>query len=531
MIISIRKHLIKCISKLTILIVLFNLLSHEVKATSADLSKIKLKGKWFVDESDRIILLHGINAVKKEFPWVPNVPHTDMTDNEQISNLKKWGFNVVRLGVMWSGLMPEKNKINETYLNEMIQIVDNLASHGIYSLIDLHQDMMSSNFASYDGVPKWVLDEMPNSWFPFPWPLPNGALNTSLFTAYLSESCGFAFQCLYDNRNHFGDYFLQYWSTIAQTFANNTAVLGYDIINEPWAGDVFANPRLFDSSLAGSKNLLPLYDKAYETIRKYDSKTLIFYEPVIWGILFDTKNFGAGFDRAPGNDIRSTVLSWHHYCWILGTAGNPIKNGTYPEFYRVLCDVFQLTESFEAIRNDMLDIGGGASFLSEFGECSFKDPEGIDPNYLDTTECKNVMDMSDRYFTSWTYWDSDFYNDVGSVKVINDKLVNAFSRVYPKVTNGIPDNFNFNITTKEFLYKFNLNSNVDLATEIFIPSHVYPSGFEVLLSPHLKWSYDRTTNLLIIQLNDEIKQEFYDKKRKILNTESIVHVIARTNYN
>lgn len=137
---------------------------------------------------------------------------------------------------MWSGVMPAKNFINQTYLEEIVKIVDNLASFGIYTLIDLHQDMLSSNFESYDGAPSWILDELPNSKFQFPWPLKNKTIDLSLFAAYLTEPCGFAFQCLYKNTNNFGSYFNQYWATIAKTFKNNSAILGYELINEPWAG-------------------------------------------------------------------------------------------------------------------------------------------------------------------------------------------------------------------------------------------------------------------------------------------------------
>ena len=42
------------------------------------------------------------------------------------------------------GSSTQKNYINETYLNEIVKIVDDLASYGIYVIIDLHQDMMSS---------------------------------------------------------------------------------------------------------------------------------------------------------------------------------------------------------------------------------------------------------------------------------------------------------------------------------------------------------------------------------------------------
>ena len=111
----------------------------------------------------------------------------------------------------------------------------------------------------------------------------------SVFAAYITESCGYAFQCLYDNVNKFSDYFQQYWTIISKTFANNTAILGYELLNEPWAGDVYANPLLLLPGIAGQKNLMKLYDRTYETIRKYDQKTLVFYEPVTWGKLFGLK--------------------------------------------------------------------------------------------------------------------------------------------------------------------------------------------------------------------------------------------------
>jgi hypothetical protein len=70
--------------------------------------------------------------------------------------------------------------------------------------------------------------------------------------------------------------------------------------------------------VAGHSNLLPLYDRAYATIRKYDPETLVFYETVTWGVLSDGKYFGTGFNRPPANDLNKTVFSWHYYCWLLG---------------------------------------------------------------------------------------------------------------------------------------------------------------------------------------------------------------------
>lgn len=48
---------------------------------------------------------------------------------------------------------------------------------------------------------------------------------------------GAAFQCLYDNQNNVvWDAFAGFWQQIALRFLNYDNVLGYELINEPWAG-------------------------------------------------------------------------------------------------------------------------------------------------------------------------------------------------------------------------------------------------------------------------------------------------------
>lgn len=110
------------------------------------LDKIRIRGKWFVDETDRVVLFHGVNVVSKQPPWLPDAStnQLDLGNRTQIDYLKQWGFNVVRLGLMWSGLMPRRDYVNRTYLNEMIKVVDRLEQAGIYVIIDLHQDMIST---------------------------------------------------------------------------------------------------------------------------------------------------------------------------------------------------------------------------------------------------------------------------------------------------------------------------------------------------------------------------------------------------
>ena len=93
-------------------------------------------------------------------------------------------------------------------------------------------------FNAYDGVPIWVVNEMPEPKHPYPWPFKN---NTQLvFGAYITEACGFAFQCLYNNISNSQAYFHQFWRTVAQTYSNSSSVLGYELINEPWVVSISA---------------------------------------------------------------------------------------------------------------------------------------------------------------------------------------------------------------------------------------------------------------------------------------------------
>ena len=52
------------------------------------------------------------------------------------------------------------------------------------------------------------------------------------------------------------------------------------LINEPWCGNFFSEPDLMLSSRPDVKFLAPLYDRAANAIRQYDTQRLIFYEKV-----------------------------------------------------------------------------------------------------------------------------------------------------------------------------------------------------------------------------------------------------------
>ena len=56
----------------------------------------------------------------------------------------------------------------------------------------------------------------------------------SLYTYYLGK----AFQNLYDNVNGSLDAYGNFWKKVAKKFANNKYILAYEILNEPWYGEI-----------------------------------------------------------------------------------------------------------------------------------------------------------------------------------------------------------------------------------------------------------------------------------------------------
>lgn len=72
-------------------------------------------------------------------------------------NCTKWGYNGIRLGMMWAGVEPQKDTYNETYLDIMERLINMAGQHGIYTLIDFHQDLIAEKFCG-DGIPTWLAD-------------------------------------------------------------------------------------------------------------------------------------------------------------------------------------------------------------------------------------------------------------------------------------------------------------------------------------------------------------------------------------
>ncbi len=187
---------------------------------------ISVEGKKFIDLQGRHVLLHGINMVCKE----KEKNYIGDYREEDFDNLRRWGFNVIRLGIFWDGVEPRPGYYDDRYLSEIDRMIEMAGRYGIYVFLDMHQDLFGCQYA--DGAPAWAT-------------LTDGAehVKTELWSeAYLlSGAVQKAFDNFWDNKKAVDgigiqDHYIRMWSHIAARYKDNENIIGYDIMNEPFIG-------------------------------------------------------------------------------------------------------------------------------------------------------------------------------------------------------------------------------------------------------------------------------------------------------
>lgn len=286
------------------------------------------------DSGNRTLLFHGVNVVYKGFPYIPVTSRFDSNFSfaaEDVLFLRSIGCNAIRLGVIWAGAQPTPPSsegspapFNTTYLDEIERLVAMAAGGGIRVLLDVHQDLYGAAFCG-EGAPMWAADVSNASGIlPFPEPI-GAAFGRSDYDAHgvptdaacarhpwqnyqLAHSAAVAYQRLYTHPPLRAAYaaFLQ---EIARRFRGNAAVLGLEIMNEPFSGDVYKDAALLLPGVADRVNLAPFYEEVAAAIRAADPAACIFFESVTWDDVV------SGFEHVPGGHAfaSSSVLSYHYY--------------------------------------------------------------------------------------------------------------------------------------------------------------------------------------------------------------------------
>ncbi|KAJ3073536.1 hypothetical protein HDU98_001276, partial [Podochytrium sp. JEL0797] len=261
---------------------------------------------------------------------------------------------------------------------------------------------------------------------------------------YATYSASTAFQRLYDNYDGLTDALGKYFQLLAKTFKPFNNILGYELINEPWAGDIYAVPLRLVPGFADLFTLQPFYDRLASYIRNADANALIFFESVTWDQLT------VGFTHTPGNNPSKSVLSFHYY---------------QPP------DLFQFEPTIASRYAAMRKLGCGG-MLTEWQQWG-TDAAAVE--YM--TGMSRSADALLLSYQGWQYLEASFRYANGSGVV---PVVTANSRPYASAVAGVPMSMNYNDATGTFVLVFRDDGTVEGVTEIRTGGvwH-YPRGFSV----------------------------------------------------
>jgi endoglycosylceramidase len=461
-------------------------------------------GPFLADREGRTVLLHGVNLVDKVPPYEVEVTGSGPTvlTKAEAQRIAALGFDVVRLGVIWKGLEPGTDPSGDSticrpgpprasgagqfdsatfdaYLGRLDGTIALLARYGVYSLLDMHQDVYNEAFAG-EGAPDWAV--CTDGIVPKPKRgVPDWSVN------YTGPGVAQAYGHFWKNDvvgNLQGE-LDSVWARIGAHYRGNPWVVGYDPFNEPYGPGLAAQPNspTFDAELEcfytgrahpgldqGAKLVTcPADDPAQGLIPRLvaaDPTHLVAYE--------GNYSTDSGVPNHIGPmDFPNLVLNFHDYCFL------HVPNGPEPPDFASVCgplERYVFTQHAEERANDVSSAqpGGPAELLTEFGATT------------DTADLARITADADADLVGWTYWQWINYDDpTGShssalwyPRAATPSQLAVLSRTYATAVAGVPTSMSFDPATGAFSLQYRAAKGVSAPTVIVVPvSTHYPNGY------------------------------------------------------
>ena len=461
-------------------------------------------GAGLVDQDGRSVLVHGVDLVYKIPPYEVEVNGTgpNVLTPHEAQRMAQLGFDVVRLGIIWKGLEPGTDPIDDPsictpgkprsagpdqfdakvfdgYVSRLESTVSMLARYGISSLIDMHQDVYNEAFGG-EGAPNWAVCTDGIS--------PRPHLNTENWSVnYTDPGVDQAYGHFWANDvvgNLQGE-FDSVWARIAARFRGNPWVVGYDPFNEPYGPGLSteANDPSFDAELEcfytgrahpgsdqdGRVVRCPADDPEEGLIPRIeaaDPTHLVAYEGNYATDSGVPNHIGA-------MDYPRLVLNFHDYCFL------HVPNGPEPADFASICgplERYVFTQHGQERADDASprQPGGPGWLLTEFGATT------------DTADLARITSDANADLVGWIYWQWINYDDpTGShssalwpPRKATASQLSVLSQTYASAVAGTPTSMAFDPTTAAFALRYRSNPRITAPTVIVVPlSTHYPHGY------------------------------------------------------
>lgn len=409
----------------------------------------------------RTVILRGYNyANDHKFPQDSGTFFPDWETAEDFREMKRHGFNSVRLLLTWEAVEPERGKYDEAFLDRLEERVRWAEEAGQWVILDMHQDIYSREFGG-DGAPKWAIDtngltfELQETWY----------LN------YAAPAAQAAMDNFYGNKNELLDHFVEAWAHVVERLKDRPGVIGYDLLNEPYPGSLALNVDKADEEV-----LNPFYTKLLARLAAIDHEKLFFVEPSAVRTNVFAGAFPSKLERFPDAEGR-LVFSPHLYDPLVTTTGKYDGDSS-----RLAGTVRKLAEEARRL--------GAALWV---GEWSVWDGR-VENDLVFLADQLNEMDGA---LAGWSYWNfSRTVQDLTS-PVQSPHFLDELARPQPSAVAGVPTAFSCKPARCEFRYLE--SAAAQGKTEILIPK-AWAASAAFTVAPQREASLTKGDGMAVLEV-------------------------------
>jgi endoglycosylceramidase len=438
-------------------------------ATGAKPARLRVEGRHFVDDDGRVVLLRGVNLAGDS--KVP--PFDPIDDPSQLDPLPAMGYNAVRLQFIWEAFEPESGVYDDSYLARMVEVAEACGARGLYVVIDIHQDGFSrfSARGCGAGFPAWAVSPRAQV------EAPDNGCDCKDWVARLVTDPNF----FKSARDFYADVcgvrtrFLAMLGRAASGFAACPAVVGYDLLNEPWADEV--------------GELAPLHEDEAAAIRAVHPAAILF----VAGHAATDSGFQT---RLPRPRFGNFAYAPHYYM-PLAMALDGWCGSTGP-----------IDRAFANMEGKAAE-WGVPLFVGEYGiRAGARRGGDYVGAVLDDLDAVLGSGAQWTYTPHWTPERRDGWN-MEDFSIVDDHLrprANSRPRPCPRKVAGEPTRFRYREPgppgCPPARMEFAWDAVAGLgATEVFVPSAVFPAGSTLEVSPDgAECARDEARQLLLVRV-------------------------------
>ncbi|MEV5978005.1 cellulase family glycosylhydrolase [Streptomyces sp. NPDC052114] len=422
--------------------------------------------RWITDRQGRALVLRGLSTASSAKQAPDGMPWIEEKDVAR--ERRALGTNFVRFLLQWRKVEPSPGTYDTTYLKRVAERVRWYGERGYHVLLDMHQDLYGPGVGG-NGAPKWATEtDGHTSAATDPWEL--GYVEPGTVRAF-DRFWGTA-----DGGRDLRGHYVKAWREVARYFADDDAVVGYDLMNEPWGGSV-QGPAFESGPLAR------LYQDCVDAIRTVDRDRWLLVEPSAIGANW---GFATGLPRLddPRGDGEEARIAYAPHLYPL-----PMDlGGGYTGSAKG-----QVDASLKAWREQTERTArrlGAPVVIGEFGL-----DVGL-PGAMEYVE--KVQRMADEMGAGIAYWS----NDPGSwapwdAKMRPTALLPVLDRPAPMAVAGDPVGYRWDAGSRTLSVSWRGKAGVRGGTEVYLPARYFPRGGRAAGGEAISW--DRNSRVLTLR--------------------------------